>query len=249
MTEPDLGSIHETILMHWTAKGLSDEAYVERLESIYRDGLWCSPSCVADVVRMVGGNTIELPRDGVVCFTELSRDNCDRHIEKYGSLGIGFERSYLLRHGANPVFYVQSGDHGIVNTNLLALHRVAQGGLLRDDPETGFTGETLAGAIRRVLSYCKPMSTKDTAEEGNDLDFYNEMEWRIAPGPMVDNAGESHAHGAFVRCGDRTCFRFEPAEVALLVVPSPRVRELVLASEPLQELFGYYMPLIEVKGA
>lgn len=227
--------IHPTTLVHWTGRGLSGVEFADRLVSIFQDGLWCNPPNTPDTVRCVGGNQFELPRNGVVCFTELSPDNSDRHVEKYGRLGIGFRRDYLLKCGANPVFYVQNGQHGIANTNLAILELVVRNGLISTGVPGLFSGPDAIGALRSLLSYFKPMSRDDSAADGAVLDFYNELEWRIAPSHMRVSDGRIITPEMFVYANGRWNFRFDPEQVALIVAPDETVKALMLSDPRLSQ--------------
>lgn len=214
--------VHSSTLVHWTGRRLQEEAerdgesadlprrYVDLLWSIISEGLWCQPPRLADVVHGVGENVVELPRSAVVCFTELNQDDSDFHTRKYGTLGIGFCRDYLLKCGANPVFYVQSGRHGIVNTNLVALEFATQCDLLPVE---------IRGALRSLLSYFKPMSATESAAAGASLDFYNELEWRIVPSDLLSPTGGMERPAVFDHDGRRWRFRFEAGEARLVVFP------------------------------
>lgn len=240
--------VHPRTLIHWTGRELAGEGYVERLLSIYRHGLWCKPPDSSDRVRCVGGSEFELPRTGVVCFTELGLDNSDLHVEKYGTLGIGFRREYLLKCGANPVFYVQNGEHGIANTNLAILNAVVNNSLITRGIPGGFSAADATGALRSLLSYFKPMSRDDSAEEGAVLDSYNELEWRIAPSPMKASDGSILTPDFFVRTDGLWEFRFDPEEVTLLIVPDAQVKNFVLRDPRLKKFFSNDRPLIRVHG-
>ncbi len=45
-------------------------------------------------------------RGQIVCFCDIPLSGLGLHMEKYGSFGIAFRKSFLVTKGANPVFYV-----------------------------------------------------------------------------------------------------------------------------------------------
>lgn len=117
------------ILVHWTAKELKgkstseseiQEKYIELLYSIYSKGLRFSTPKEHDEVAGVNCLSILKPKP-IICFTELKLSKTKEHADRYGELGIGFNREFLMKWGANPVFYMQNKNQGIVNTNLSGL--------------------------------------------------------------------------------------------------------------------------------
>lgn len=161
-----MNSNHSDILIHWTSKELSQQdlsdpkvqdTYVELLWSICSKGLKFS-SNNADVVVGVNCHTI-IPTRPIICFTELRLSQTQNHARRYGSLGIGFRREFLMTWGANPVFYMQSKNQGIVNTNLNGLAS------LKDKPI----------GLDVFLSYVKPMGEPCS----DQYTYYEESEWRI----------------------------------------------------------------------
>lgn len=140
------------------------------------------------------------------------------HIKRYGSLGIGFRRAYLLGRGANPVFYLQNAGQGIVNTNLKLLER-----------EMGKTA-----GMDVFMGYVKPMSSK----VGGELDFYDEMEWRIVASKHHDGCPFEQKDGRFI-------LNFGPTDVELVVFPDASTRKMAISDEDLRGFFkeGYPMML------
>src|SRR5574341_1076715 len=45
----------------------------------------------------------------VICFCDIPLDDLEIHMEKYGHFGLAFSKRFLVRRGANPVFYI-AGD-------------------------------------------------------------------------------------------------------------------------------------------
>src|SRR5258706_294927 len=96
-------NIHPDILMHWTARKwagqqFSDQlrqSYVDQLKSICRQGLRFNIPDKEENIKGYKTNT-SLPALPIVCFTELRLSQVEQHIHRYGGLGIGFRREYLL---------------------------------------------------------------------------------------------------------------------------------------------------------
>jgi hypothetical protein len=219
------------LLVHWTGKGLLGcettegiQQHVERLTSIYREGLYLSVPEIEDVLCSVNPNNVALPNLPCICFSELRISNSDRLTSEYGKMGIVFRREYLMKYGANPVFYLQSvPNFGIVNTNISQLREIVK-------PER-------IPAANVILAYCKPMNRK--GEE--DLSHYEDHEWRIVQTtggiPLPPEFKQSASSG-------KMSFQFDHSEVRAIIFPNSKVRTKTLAHGYLGEVFMERMPMM-----
>ena len=165
--EEKMNQHHSDILIHWTSKELSKKAYTDSdvqneyialLRSIYTKGRHFSIPKTPDVVVGVDCKSILKTRP-IICFTELQLSKAQEHAHRDGSLGIGFKRDFLAKWGANPVFYRQSKNQGIVNTNL--------SGLVNSEDKHDW--------LDVFLSYVKPMGEPCS----DNYIYYDEFEWRM----------------------------------------------------------------------
>ena len=223
-------NIHPDILVHWTdrkwvGQDLTDRLrsdYVERLFSFYQNGLWLTDQ--ADAVEVIHGafkKKTTIHPGAILCLTELRLSLVEKHIGRYGSLGIGFRRSFMMQKGVNPVFYLQNDDAGVVNTNLGLLHDAAQ-----DQDKPG---------LQLFLSYVKAMSK----EKGQDLSQYDEMEWRLVD-CSVSGTGERPYP---VRNGKPT-FEFGPSDVEILIFPDKDTRKEAVRNDKLIPFFKSHLPMM-----
>jgi hypothetical protein len=66
----------------------------------------------------------------MTCFTEIKLSNVREHTKRYGKLGFGFSRDFVMeRHGA-PVHYVAGTDEDTITAHSFKLYRILA--LLRD---------------------------------------------------------------------------------------------------------------------
>lgn len=121
--------------------------------------------------------------------------------------------------GANPVFYMQSKDQGIVNTNLSGLDAL----------------QKKSKRLRVFLSYVKPMGEAYS----DQYHFYDESEWRIVACKLGDRWPER-----FVETEGDVWFHFKPEEVALLAFPNAATRKRALADSQLVGIFDDHMPMM-----
>jgi len=230
--------IHSEILVHWTLKELVNREstedvcriYIKRLQDFYKTGIRFNiPDDPPDIVIGVGHRT-ELPRRPMISFTELRLSEVDMHMKKYGRLGIGFRRDFLMTWGANPVFYLQSKDQGIVNTNLKIMPK------LIERLKSNIEDIPAAKALEVFLTYFKPMDKPD----GEPFDNYDEMEWRIVDVKYDDKERPDR----FKVYGNEVGFTFLPQDVLLLVFPDEHIRKAVLADSELKKRFEEHMPMM-----
>lgn len=217
-------------LVHWNGKDLLDcdsdegiQQHVDRLANIYRAGLHLSVPPAEDILCSVNPNDATLPNLPCICFSELRIRNADRLAADYGKMGIGFHREYLMKYGANPVFYLQSANSGIVNTNISQLREIVK---------PNFVGEANV-----ILAYCKPMNRK--GEE--NLSHYEDHEWRI-----VQSTGGIPLPPEFKQdeSGKKMSFHFDHAEVQVIIFPNYQIRTEALANSYLSDILKTRMPMM-----
>ena len=130
-------NIHRQQLFHWIgehigrgdgARGqrakLSDaqrEEYLACLLGSFAHGLWMKQPREPEWIE-------PKPRAGfrqarpMTCFTEWSLDLSHPHSTKYGRLGLGFPKRWVLERGGQPVTYFKSvGQHRLFPQALAAL--------------------------------------------------------------------------------------------------------------------------------
>src|SRR4030067_384335 len=99
-------AIHSKILVHWTGRDIEAafpeeriraERYVERLRDDYENGLYTRRTVEASI------RPIKLERLVRLCFTEIRLSQAQEHAERYGKLGIGFGRDFIMDRGGRPV--------------------------------------------------------------------------------------------------------------------------------------------------
>jgi hypothetical protein len=226
-----MNSHHSELLVHWTSRDLAkqspekaetQDAYVRLLRSIYSKGLRFSRPKDPDIVVGFNCHTM-IPTLPILCFTELRFSQAQAHAHLYGGLGIGFRREFLMTCGANPVFYMQSKNQGIVNTNLAGLAQLEE-------------EERKRRGLEVFLSYVKPMGEPCN----NRYQYYEESEWR-----MVACTLNGQWPDLFVEEHPNVWFRFKPSDVALLAFPNHETRTKALADGELKAIFEKHgMPML-----
>ncbi|MBU2103104.1 MAG: hypothetical protein KKF80_06880, partial [Candidatus Omnitrophica bacterium] len=77
----------------------------KRLQDILEYGLWMRRREDVDCIN-VNKNKFSKPKVARLCFTELKISDSLLHANKFGPLGIGFKRFFVINRMDSPVYYV-----------------------------------------------------------------------------------------------------------------------------------------------
>lgn len=172
---------HSDFLIHWTGKDIDSEfdtnwwnnksaipnkkiatPYIERLKFILKYGLWMTEG--KDYVEF-NGKKVHRPKFARVSFTELKLSQAREHAKKFGRLGIGFKRMFVLNRMGFPMVYFQPHQHNWFMSPFLDKKVWAEGGKC-------FINEYWA-------CFLKSMDENYTHGELLQYKQFNESEWRI----------------------------------------------------------------------
>lgn len=178
-------------LVHWTGKDIDSEvkkgvkhgfdttnAYVERLVNTLSTGLW-----MMEPTEVIGcRNALFTYKVPMTCFTEILLSRVRDHASRYGRLGFGFDRKFVLEQGGSPVLYIRQHPEDMVLQRINGIFRRIDGAvsLLVDIEEEGsfMAIDELSEAeelLKQVAALLKPMSNWQT----DDFVYLEEAEWRI----------------------------------------------------------------------
>ncbi len=225
-------TIHSKFLIHWTGKDIEKKAnnaedqYIIRLKDILQKGLRMNPG----IERIHGKNEkwveIKIAR---VCFTEVKLTQTEEHAMRYGGLGIGFHRNYVLEREGNPAFYVQNGDKGHIIENIDFLFKQIKS----LSSETNKALEVICGYLKNMSDYNK-----------EEFKYYDEMEWRVVhidkltgPNNYIQDYDEKTEEGdKFYR------LKVLPEDIKLIVFPNNLALEKALKDKDFCSYFSSYVP-------
>lgn len=191
-------------------QGGSDEQF-ETLTNVVREALLrpyegaCEPPGYGARVDLSGKITEEtMLYADMTCFCDIPSDELGIHVAKYGPFGLSFLKSFLLRMGASPVFYVAMDATARVagppksnaewyEEQVTALVRLLNETWLRENQSVdtaveprekserlqrfGAVGRTGMFVETHLLSYLKFF---DASKPDNDpKNYYMEREWRV----------------------------------------------------------------------
>lgn len=149
-------------LTHWTGQGKTSDQAFETLSIILASG-----------ELLFSSNKISFPdelqsvKNQMICFTDTPIRHAKEHCKKYGHFGISFNKTKLIRYGANPVLYLMDNRKSYYSyfldlADALRVH-------LNNEQKLKFKwfGSTM-----------QPFNTKP--EDSEHFPEYFEREWRIA---------------------------------------------------------------------
>jgi len=215
--------IHSNILVHWTGRdienssaGSNTQRYVERLADDCENGLFAKRTTEAVIRRWKIKHLVRL------CFTEIRLSQAETHARRYGKLGIGFARDFIMKKGGRPVIYIpyESDRNGrLLEDSIRKIHD-------RSERE-----EDIRRWAKWIMAHVKRMS------DGNGDDFFEELEWRLIYDESDDNPHFTSAAGKGV-------FRmpFQARDVRIIVFPDETVRRKALGEERIRAFFSKDMP-------
>jgi hypothetical protein len=193
--------------------------YVERLRDILTNGFWMT----RPKEHLVGwGQPVYMTSIiDMTCFTEVRLSHAEQHSQRYGLLGIGVERKFVLDRRGGPVHYVRNSVCESVVGNSLGvfLHCQAAGAHKQEE------------LIRRNIGYLKPMSNPNS----DDFAYLDEHEWRIT------HTHEAEKEGLIVSTGSQDpVYRIpvQPGDVRLIVSRTRRLDIWHTEMQPFRHSLG-----------
>jgi len=214
--------IHSKFLVHWTGKDIEKQPkdkrsllYVERLKDDLREGLFTKATEEAVIRRLKIKNITRL------CFTEIRLSQAQTHAERYGKLGIGFTRDFIMNKGGRPVIYIPfEADSSLLEDSMRNIFEKTKD---KDDEE-------IHRSLKWIMTYIKRMSN----EKGED--FYEEMEWRLvhrSDDKYIKDVGNG-VHR----------LKFEVIDVKVIIFPDEDTKKLSLNDKCIRKYLSEHTPIM-----
>jgi hypothetical protein len=212
-------------LIHWTGKDINAaidkltdierSKYIERLRNTCQSGLWMMPN----VENLRGrGNVGFGSYSQITCFTENRVDYYLHHARKYGLMGFGFNRQWVLDRDGMPVIYLKNDSTDlqtqIISNIIFALEKY------KDDQ--GNLNKKFSSEYSLLLDYAKPMSNVNT----NDFTYLEEAEWRICWNSAISSSKIELNKG---NKPPDYFLPFKPDELKLIILPDINCRKMAMS--------------------
>lgn len=155
----------------------------DNLKGILLNGFY--PRCSVEQVAF--SNDVFPVAIPMVSFCDIKFSQVKEHIGVYNPYAIGLTKAWGIKKGINPVFYIEGNTtpHRLIKTMVkayFALMDFKKNALkLTDAQKKEFTD------LLQIVAYCKVNNCKrwDKGNErfiGENINFYDEREWRYCPG-------------------------------------------------------------------
>jgi hypothetical protein len=215
--------IHSKFLVHWTGKDIENcpvteksQLYAERLKDDLEKGLFTKRTS-EDSIR--NWKIKDLVR---ICFTEIRLSQAQTHAERYGKLGIGFTRDFIMNKGGRPVIYIPYDPKD-------------DGRLLEDSIRNVYEKSNDNAEIHRsskwIMAHVKRMSN------GKDEDYYEEMEWRL----VYDERSTHFTNG---EAKNVRRLQFEASDIKVIIFPDENTKQQSLSDNVIRDYFSKHLPIM-----
>jgi hypothetical protein len=217
--------IHSKFLVHWTGKDIEDQdrpvteksrLYIERLKDDLGKGLFTRRTSEDSIRYWKIKNLVR------ICFTEIRLSQAQIHANRYGKLGIGFTRDFIMKKGGRPVIYVtydEKCNDCLLEDSIRIVHQKSN-----DNSE-------IHQSAKWIMAHVKRMSNE------NGYDFYEEMEWRL----VYD---ESSTHFTKDETEGIHRLKFEASDIKVIIFPDEVTKQQLLDDEFVRRLFSEHLPIM-----
>jgi len=234
--------MHKRLVYHWIGRHIESrrdlpeaervEMYVEALRGSLDKGLWLNRM---DEALHLGRHRLDLNRR-MVCLTESRLSECRFHSQRYGKLGLGFPKRFVLEAGGKPVSYVRHKRGDLYTRLLLEAVEDAHGLVQRRRLEylAHFVkpmGVQRRKRTRRRASAPRAPGTGPTPQLwtrrqfGPRLLYLSEAEWRIVEDPSLLERTSIEMEST----AERTYLRYDPGlDLMTVVFPDARIQQAAL---------------------
>ena len=214
--------IHSKFLVHWTGKDIENcsatgksQLYVERLKDDLEKGLFAKRISEDSIRKWKIKNLVR------ICFTEIRLSQAQTHAKRYGKLGIGFRRDFIMNKGGRPVIYIPFDAK--VDARLLE-------DSIRTVYERSYDNSEIHRSAKWIMAHVKRMSN------GKDADYYEEMEWRLVHDEKSTHFSSSES--------DVYRLKFEASDIKLIILPDEITKRQSLGDEFIRKYFSEHLPIM-----
>lgn len=236
------------------------ERYLSHLHGALNNGLWVTPS--TETLGIPGGVQMTR-REPVTCFTELRLSDARSHTQRYGCLGLGFTRDFVLDRTGSPVHYVACDPNDVATKALLDLQSVLLMATTTGDPDAivvrnpkqfienwehralieGRSDRPALNATVRefanyVLAKVSLLSaySKPMSDSQNPFQYLDEMEWRIVHSDRPVDEGQMIPVTVPTEHAEYK-IPFAADDLKLLILPDDETRGMMFDSKKIMEWF------------
>lgn len=115
----------------------------------------------------------------IISFCDIPLSQVTEHLKKYGNYGIGITKEFAIKHGFNPVLYLE--NLSAVNEGIFKIHRYVLSNYESMLDDEGFQNCNIG--LLQVLQIIKNHTgiLDRPGRQTGKYEFYKEKEWRFTP--------------------------------------------------------------------
>jgi hypothetical protein len=149
-------------LIHWTGRKKNEQEAFEVLKTILSNKeLKFSSNTIAKIADAHGSSEIS---QKMICFTDIPIEHAYAIKERYGNIGIVFDKEKLMQYNARPVFYYTEEELLFDLSNIMSEGKYSEPKLFTEN-------------VQNLISYFQ--NYHSIHDHNTKSPYYNEREWRI----------------------------------------------------------------------
>jgi hypothetical protein len=233
----------------------SVEKTISIVKSIFENGLFLSEETLnvnwRDVYAIRGQQRELNAKQRRFCLTAITNNvELRDHAERFGLIGFEFEEDFIVKLGGFPVFYVPTPKqenasieeykgvsllYRLADTQEILEYIISHNLIQTKDIDI----ENVLGAIKFLANVCYPTQRKQEKSYSEQINYYNQREWRLIYGLTSKIVRIGHCHNNY------TIESFENKPIRnfmtkILIFEKPGISESTLKSifEKIEELIA-----------
>jgi len=274
MSDEQIKTLRSDFLVHWRGKSIEEKycndtkrrKYVESLRTTLEGGLWMNDRDMEFHSPDSGGKLLRFTWQAT-CFTEIKLSSASDHAKRYGSLGFGFTRRFVMERLGAPVLYVPGDrelergavpyisqhfyklllalDHFDKYKDIPTLTKFMQNSGLAEKLEKAGYGRDSENP-QRIFEYLRAsvitcaIFVKEMSDEKctHAFELLDEAEWRIPYTERMETGKEPKTKEIEVaKRPPKYKLVLKPKDLKVLILPDSETRKMMFEDPDIQKWF------------
>lgn len=193
----------------------------------------------------------------MICFCDINLSKLEDHVHYYGKFGIGFNKSWAIKNGVQPIHYINKNSY--IKNDISSIFSKALDDLSNNSLNNELSSNEYMNYILSHLLFMKPVIGKMRREGDYDTkNFTDEKEWRfipkieekhgidlIIPIAYIENEKAYNAYSDGITQIEELWLKFEINDIEYLMVENEKYRkqliEFIMEIENIDEMNKYIL--------
>lgn len=193
----------------------------------------------------------------MICFCDINLSKLEDHVHYYGKFGIGFNKSWAIKNGVQPIHYINKNSY--IKNDISSIFSKALDDLSNNRLNNKLSSNEYMNYILSHLLFMKPVIGKMRREGDYDTkNFTDEKEWRfipkieekhgidlIIPIAYIENEKAYNAYSDGITQIEELWLKFEINDIEYLMVENEKYRkqliEFIMEIENIDEMNKYIL--------